>query len=468
MTFAYLNDDRLRTIRAAFNGSGKEYTEDIRDLLMTGIAPEYVQKLRNFESNYQQLFGDLERLNSRRQLANGQVPLKLWIKNAIEVVFSGLDEEKIFQEAIKETETPADPDDIIGVISEGLEALRDLIKDHPAVIIYRNTFETAVWEFDVIASYKFLHDALHKVQLDWPETSVVKFYLTQGELMKQTLLNKSTTLNTTCAELRKTYNTGYVDRTEGSWIAELEGYQVNLEKVLNGEIEGITDREPTPEEIEEAIKNAFSVIEELLTTKLNNLNVRLKDAIKTLHLGDLIKAMNKVCEQIKKLSPDNTFEQIQQYKAGVDELSKLEVSLKELIQQHDAWQNADTLLRALGKPLKKISQSDNRNKVQENLRLANLVIIKNALDESVGPLLADKVSQSAERLKKAAKKFNDEIERSETDKAEHTFEGYRQQAWHYFFEIDTEMKNRCDELRVIGRKLRKVNDQLKFNEELDL
>src|SRR6185295_18465843 len=111
MTFAYLNDERLRTIRAAFNGSGKEYTEDIRDLLMTGIAPEYVQKLRNFESNYQQLFGDLERLNSSRQLANGQVPLKLWINNAIEVVFSGQVEEKIFQEAIKETETPADSDD---------------------------------------------------------------------------------------------------------------------------------------------------------------------------------------------------------------------------------------------------------------------------------------------------------------------------------------------------------------------
>jgi len=84
----------------------------------------------------------------------------------------------------------------------------------------------------------------------------------------------------------------------------------------------------------------------------------------------------------------------------------------------------------------------------------------------VGPLISDKSTFWSKRLLDSANRFGAEVERSNTDMAEQAFNRYRQQAWHFFFEIDSEMKERCDELRRIGQTLRQVNDQLKFNDEL--
>ena len=86
----------------------------------------------------------------------------------------------------------------------------------------------------------------------------------------------------------------------------------------------------------------------------------------------------------------------------------------------------------------------------------------------MSPLLAGKTTYWSKRLLTSAQRFNAEVERSETDKAVQAFDVYRQLAWHFFFEIDSDMKARCEELRVIGTKLRKINEQLRFNDDLDL
>jgi len=473
MSFAYLKEERMKAVRKAFMGRGREYEPAIRSLVMADIAPEYVQRLRLFDSNFQQLAGDLDSLNRRQKLSNGTVPLELWLIKAKEVVFSGLPEEEIIQAALNELKTPADTGESTAIIIDGLDAFIDLVKTnrdaYSAVIYYRKTFETALWEIDRIANYKRLHDELHKVQLNWPDAGVVTVLLSSKDedTVKDTLLGYSAALNNTCAELRETYENGFVDGAEHAWIEQLEGYQSDLEKVLNGEVAGL-DHEPTTEEIKEATKNAFAVIKELLTSKLSKLNERLKESINKLHLADLIKAMNEVCEQVTRLSA-HTLEQIQQYKTGVTELSNLDALLKALIEQHDSWQRADNLLRNLGETLKRgIQKGEARTTVQEAERLTNLKFIKAIIDNSVTPLLQGRTTFWSTRLLAAAEKFSKELERSEADRAQHAFDNYREQAWNFFFEIDSEMKRRCEELRTIGQKLRKINDQLKFNDDLDL
>jgi hypothetical protein len=439
--------------------------------------------------------GDLHSLNSRQKLTNGQVPLRIWLENAIRVIFSGLPEEQIFKEALTAMETPAAPGETTVAIVEGFEAWIELIKGDPvarkSVVIYRDRFETAQREIDIIANYKFLHDGLHKVQLTWLEPAGVKAFLDQGEVMNPSLLNYSASLNNTCRELRRTYENGFVDEGEKGWIEELEGYQDNLENVLNG---NIPDTSPPTLDPNDVIINAFVVVKELLASKLSQLNLRLKDAISTLHLLDLIKAMNTVCERVTKLSPDpgKTVDQLIQYKTGMDHLSKLEQLLKKLVQEHDSWQSNDNYLRTLGDMLKKgIQQSatareqavaSNGNSantqleskgevwssVQEIERLGTMKTIRFVIHEKVTPLLTDKTTFWSKRLLTAARKFNDEVDKGETTKAEQTFDAFRQQAWHFFFEIDTEMKNRCEELKVIGEELRRINNQLGFNEEWEV
>ena len=66
-------------------------------------------------------------------------------------------------------------------------------------------------------------------------------------------------------------------------------------------------------------------------------------------------------------------------------------------------------------------------------------------------------------LVESAKKFNAEVDKRDTDKAYDAFEQYRQRAWHLFLGIDSDMKTKCEELRVIGQNLAKVNDQLRFD-----
>jgi len=404
------------------------------------------------------------------------VPLVKWLSNAVEMVFETFDEKKVLQDAIEQIRDrgPFDPGESTAVIVDGLEALIGLIRKKPeaynAVVVYRKTFETALWEIDLIGNYKELHDNLHKVQLNWPPTSMVFLLLPQWDTSKQILLNYSAMLNEVSTDLRNIYEKGYVDGDELTWIDELKKYQADLEQALtsrdalpsNGEVDPVASQAKG----DETIKDCFSFVRDLLSIRLPQLNNRLKSAINALHLTDLRKAMESVCMQITTLSPQNTAEQIKQYKLGVVELAKLEANLKELIKQHDAWQNADSLLRTMGLTLKKASpEGEGRSSVQEQERLFALNMIKSMIDTAVIPLLTGKNTLWATRLISSAQQFNLEVKRRETVKAEQAFDVFREQAWHLFFEIDTEMKKQCEELRSIGVTLRKINEQFRFDED---
>jgi hypothetical protein len=456
MPFAHLKPERVRDIKAAFDNDDP-YDDDVRSLMLKEIQSDYVQGLRVFESNLNQLTGDLTSLNSLPKLKNGQVPFEMWLEKGALDVFAGSPKVTRFETALAELRAgPFQPSDT-DVIVEGIDALVELLKTnsvaYSAVIYYRKSFQTALWEIDVIACYKLMHDGLHTVQLTWPETSVVTALLA-NPVTQDTLINYSASLLNTIKTLRAAYNDGYVDGAEKTWIDEIDKDQVKLQAVVS------TDQQ-------EAIKDAFDIIRSLLTRQLSLLNTRLKAAINKLHLDILVKAMSDVCDALTSLSPPNISQQIQQYKSGIDELTKLEARLRDLITQHDDWQGTDTLLRTLGETLK-TSSGQTRNAQQESERLANLRFIKLIIETKVAPLLKGKSTFWSGRLLDSAQRFSVEVDRSNTDRAEQMFDTYRQQAWHFFFEIDSEMKERCEELRRIGETLRKVNDQLKFNDELYL
>ena len=457
MAFAHLTFDQLKKLKVDFGKITAGYLQQERVLLMNRVAPTYLQVLDQFDNDFNQLTSDLNSLNRLPKLPDGSIPLALWLENAIDL-FAPFPEVETFKTALEDLKRgPAQNE--TEVIVDGIQALVAMIKGNQAaksaVNYYRRNFERRIWEIDVIANYKRMHDDLHKVQLDWPDAKMAGVFLGYGGAMRRTLENRSALLDQTNADLRSTYQNGYVDKKENRWIDQLETKQKELEQAFAA---NSADK----------IKEGFDSIKGVLTLELSNLNTHLKDAISRLHLDELIAAMNDVCKELATFTAAKTTEQIEQYKAGVEKLRARDQELRELIKEHDDWQGIDTLLRALGDSLKHLSSADVRNAVTEAKRITYLEMIKDLVTSRVDPLIEAKTTHFAVKLAEASQRFRGQVEHKDTDAAEEEFDTYRDLAWHCFFDIDSKMKEQCEELARIGQELRKVNNQLKFNDELDL
>jgi hypothetical protein len=496
MPFAYLIEGRIKEIKKFFASTNTPYIQ-VRALLMNRIPPEYVQKLEDFKSHSQQLAMDLIELNSVERLKNGSVPFKTWLTNAKDE-FAERQEAVIFEDALEDMEKgPAERSDT-EVIVEGIEALWKLIREdsvaYQAVVFYREVFQKAVWEIDVIGDYKVMHDALHKLQLNWPDESVAQRLLSFKPPMLGTLTNYSASLNDTVALLIDTYSDGHVDGAERQWIDELQLNQKRLDASIENERKKSDG--PEPEQEEPAASNdlldlsdigeAFETVKSQLTSQLSFLNDRLKAAINKMHLRDLIEAMNTVCTELRRLSPQQPLKQVERYDAGVKELTLREDELIKLMVEHDRWQGADNLLRTLGETLRRSAdlqaQAVRRateeeaedeltpgsllvalERAEEKKRLTNLEFVVVAIDTTVEPLRAGRTTYWSEKLIGIYKRLKIELKKNDADRSEEEFDNYRQAAWQCFFELDREMKRQCDDLRTIAQSLHKVNDELKVN-----
>jgi hypothetical protein len=456
MPFAHLSPQRVSEIRQAFIKERRSYDEGTRALLFEEIDFEFLQRLRTFPFQWNQLGHDLDKLNSYPKQKDGRIPCRLWLKRCLDEIFVNTVHEATFTASIEELDKgPYQQAEMAEIVVEGLEALIELIRTNQtansAVVYYRRTFDIARWEIDVIANYKSMHDALHQIQLIWPDPNALVLFQTQFKAMKPMLVNYVASLDVTVGQLWSTYYNAFVDETESKWITQLEQYQKDLAAIVR-------------EEKQDKMLDGFSAVNNLLRQQMSLLNTRLKEAIDTLHLNDLIRALTDVCKSLTTISPNNTSDLIKQYGSGIDALKQLDRLITDLIRQHNDWQGIDLVLASVGDTIGgSAAGSEVRTGLQETERLVKFTVIKSIIKNRVEPLLTGKSTVWAQNLHDSAKTFNDAVDNRDTNKAEQAFDAYKQQAWHLFFEIDSEMKVKCEELRVIGQNLEKVNDQLRFN-----
>src|SRR5262245_47902513 len=136
----YLSDDRRDEIFAAFDQT-MPYDSDLRSLLMAGIDNRFVSSLGNFSRDFYQLVGDLNVLRSTERLADGTVPLAIWLKNAI-AIFSSLTQVNTFHHALDEIQN-------VGFVEPPISQPADL-PEEPELTISR----------DDTVSYSFLQTGL--------------------------------------------------------------------------------------------------------------------------------------------------------------------------------------------------------------------------------------------------------------------------------------------------------------------
>ena len=452
MSFSHLSPETIRKIRKFFTDNKIEYNAELRSLMLDKINFEYQQGLKKYSTDYYQFSGDLNNLNSRTHLADGTLPLEIWLQNGLDN-HGQMEGKEVFDQALAEMKAGPDRSAEIPPILVTFDKLSELIRNNDfaddAVKFYRRIFQTALKEFEVIADYKSLHDTLHQLQLGWNNISPLLDLLPSNPSLQMTVLNYSPRLENTVIQLNGIRKKKAVDASEGMWIDELSEAQKKFEITLNGEERA-------------AIEEDFHQIKIRLDKRLSLLNTRLKEAISHLHLKDLIDAMRDLCSVLEELAPPElASSQVQEFNKGVKEMSVLDENLTKLIIQHDEWQKMDTMLRSFGDLLgENADPEEERSTSNEEYKLRTLKRILNIIQTKIGPLLEAKPTKSSVKLTKAAENFKLAIDEKDTDKAGQWFDSYREQAWHYFFDLDAEMKAKCDELKLIGDKLDKVNQQL--------
>lgn len=455
MSFSHLKPEKIREIKKFFTDNELEYNAELRSLMLDKINFEYQQGLKNYSTNYYQLSGDLNSLNSLKRLGDETVPLQIWLQNGLDNL-GPLEGKAIFEQSIGQI--LAGPVEVANTeaIIITFEKLSELIQSNEfakdVVKFYKKIFEDALKEFKAIADYKALHDALHQLQLVWPDITPFLDRLNTNPELWMTVLNYSSLLETTIVGLRKILDNKAVKPSEKVWIDALANEQVEFGAVLN-------QAERT------AIEEAFHRIKSHILERLSLLNTSLKEAIRDLQLSYLINAMRDVCNVLEELAvPELTAAQLKEFNKGVDQMSVLDEELTKLIIQHDEWQKMDTMLHSFGDVLGvNAEQPEARSAVNEEEKLGNLRFILSIIEKRIAPLLEAKPTRSSAMLKLAADNFKSSIEKKDTDMAERWFVTYRDQAWHYFFDLDAEMKARCDRLKLIGDELSNVNKE--FTEE---
>lgn len=450
MSFSHLNPACISEIKAAFNEAQMRYSDELRGLLMNGVNHQYREGLTRYDADQRQLMGDLNSLNSVERLDDGSVPLKDWLKNAQEQFEPRL-QAKVFAQILQSLSPPSEEPPNLGVIVEAFEALSVLIRRstpaNDAFVIYGNAFQSALDDIDVIADYKLLHEELHALQLAWPDDITPTVEKLSGNPRAQMDVRKdSASLSSTVARLRAISTKGNVDREESKWIDNFDQLQKELDLAIN-----------VVAKVQ--IETSFDSIRSQLTVQLSALNTRLKRAIDTLHLKDLIGAMTKLCDALKGLAGGRFSTQIKQYEDGIGELDVLDNQLAQLIIQHNDWQGAATRLQTLGDLLATVSEQEDKRSAAA-LRLSTLRLIVDTIQKKIEPLHKAFATQWAGAMINSAQELRNTIDAQNTDMAESWFYTYREYAWHFFFDLDTEMKNRSEELRKIGDELRKVNKDL--------
>ncbi len=78
---AYLSKETLFTLIQAIVGANMA-THDGREQLLMGIHPGYRASLPTRSDPFNQIWSDLEQMNSAPRLADGEAPLRLWLLNA--------------------------------------------------------------------------------------------------------------------------------------------------------------------------------------------------------------------------------------------------------------------------------------------------------------------------------------------------------------------------------------------------
>ena len=313
-------------------------------------------------------------------------------------------------------------------ISQDLSLLAGLMKSavvRALVATYRADFRAACEQIEILSNYKDLHDLLHKLQFRCYSVIAQEAQrFPKDDLALDNLLNYEVTLQDIADELERVAQEAKLPATETTWMADIKQAQGLLRAALD-DMDG------------EKLKKVVWLLRRVLALQPSNINHRLIGAARALRLAEIVVSLVAIRDALLQLKVDR--ERTTQFTSGVDALQQLDARVQALMVEHDQWQEVQRILGRI-----------------EDVMLHDLNELEFSWPDLSGRVTTlcqaqkgewvDLFLQDSDQLAKAITAQNPVRIRS-------YFQRYRQRAGNRFFQVDTNLKELCAELRKVGDSL---------------
>lgn len=317
------------------------------------------------------------------------------------------------------------------VIGQDLHVLAQLMGQttvRDLVATYRADFSAASRQIDLLSNYKALHDLLHKLQYRCYNVIVQEARrFPDDELALDNLLNYEVTLQDVVAGLHDVVAQGDFPANDITWIDEVVTTQRTLRQALE-------EMHPDP------LRRVILLMRRILALQPSHINHRMNAAARALRLDNIVASLRAIHEALRPLGVEST--RLRQLASGIEELRTFGAQLALLVDEHDQWQEVQRVLGRIEDMLVydlselEFSWPDLNRQVTTlcNRYTGNWVTL---------------FLQDSDQLQQALGTQNPVRIRS-------YFQRYRQRAGNRFFQLDTELKDLCTELRKVGESLASI------------
>lgn len=307
-------------------------------------------------------------------------------------------------------------------LKAGLEALIDLMRTpgvRDAVATFRTDLHATHERVNVLIYFKDLHDLLHTLHYRCYIPIVRESRIFPDEdIAHENLADYELTLRETVRELRDVLARSPAMVYETTWINDL----TQSADILRHAIEA-SDRH--------LLRRAVWFMNRVLATQPSYINANLIATARTLPLPGLLSALRRLHTLLGALELDP--EKLQQFATGVTALVQRGLALRDLVNEHDAWQTIDRELR-------RIEASLDHDTVELEM---SWTYVKAKVERLCGTGSDEWIVA----LRNDCTRLEGALTSPELSRIKPLFLRFHRQAGNRFYRVDTNLKRLCDSLR---------------------
>jgi hypothetical protein len=312
------------------------------------------------------------------------------------------------------------------IVNAGLTALLEMMKIaevQESVRDFQSAFKDACEQIEVLAVYKGLHDQLHHLQVECYRNIMQEAKrFPDDETACMNLVEYDSTLQRIVDESQAIISRAPYANSEKLWIKDIAEGRAQILEALD-------------KSNAKALQKAVWLLGRVLAIHPSQINTRLNEAARALHLPALVNAMALVREKLDNVDQSN----VEQFEASIDELANLNYALKILVSDHDNWQAIDL---ELGRIKSSISSD-----------LMELEMSWPHLKEMAEPLYSNRTEDWAVLMNKDANNLEKAIAAQDQRKTKESFQLFFKRSSDRFMAIDKALLRLCESLRQIGQPL---------------
>ena len=296
-----------------------------------------------------------------------------------------------------------------------------------AVVTFQTDFQAASQQIEQMNDYKQIHDLfqiletqydlIYRDQKRLPDDDMAWEDIAMAEPELQARIIDMVTLSK-----GQTFADGDI-----RWVTQLETVKDKLHTAVEGD-----DMD--------ALDDSVSLLYRVLNRHPTRINAQLVAVASALRLDNLEKAITTISSSLAEaeVTMDSMVEEV---KGGKSALAGLDDRLKELVREHNAWQNIDDEVR-------RVKSAVSQNNIDE---LADAWYDLEPMTKE--RIAAHKEQEWAINLSKVMADLEPAMEKELVSKVRRLFMRYHTYVGHRFREVDLELLSLCTELQRVGEQI---------------